>query len=100
MKKIEKAQSAIGDLGGFNINSGQTNQDSDEAQALWDVVDYTSMSTITPAAPTAPGSPQNKDDGSFNVTDGLDPYVLDLLSQQPVLDSAFWDTMDSFRLPS
>ena len=96
--KLEMARKSLDKLGILHVNEAQGHHQSQEdVQHLWDVLDYSSMSS---ADPDSDGVVPVGEVDVFDPSDELGSSFLDFLSQQPDLGREFWGLTDDLRMAS
>ncbi|KAG9562444.1 hypothetical protein KCU77_g18019, partial [Aureobasidium melanogenum] len=92
---IENARQSLKDMGVFSITRGSNAPDEEHARRMWDVVDYGAISRDAP--PEDSSGPLESTD-MLQITDGLDPVFMELLSRQPEIGTDIWQSLDSMPI--
>ncbi|KAG9874634.1 hypothetical protein KCU80_g22298, partial [Aureobasidium melanogenum] len=92
---IEDSRQSLKDMGAFSIARGSNAPDEEHARRMWDVVDYGAISRDAP--PEDSSGPLESTD-MFQISDGLDPVFMELLSRQPEIGTDIWQSLDSMPI--
>lgn len=82
-------------MSAFSIARAGNAQDDEHARRMWDIVDYGAISRDAPLEVSS--DPLGSTD-MFQITDGLDPVLMGLLSRQPEIEPDIWQSLDSMPI--